>query len=254
MMKCSWKTLLALICIVGGAPHGRAATTDTQRFEGKTAAFTIQVPTNWVEMNPRIYGAMVDPYAPNNSLESSVTRFSYGPPRSETDTNPPSIAVAVRKSGRMNDIFMALQSNEGFFKTNLTRRLQQSGILERDLLEMSYDPDRQAARFSFLKQAPLNRGQLRVTQQTFFTEEGAINVAAICPGSEWNSWSNSIESTLESFQVADRLRYQPRSADELRPRLSGITALVVTVCVFVMGPIAYMIYNRKAGEVMSDEI
>jgi hypothetical protein len=234
---------------------GMGLAADLHTYQGKAAEFVIAIPTNWAEMDPQVLEAMVDPYGADDSTSTGRSvRYGYGPPISENMTNPPYIMVEVSKTFRLPDRLEALQANEGFLRTNIGRGLRKSGVLERNLLECHYDTNRHMARFTFTRGGAFVREKLRVVKQVFFTEEGSIIVMAVCRDQEWNNWSGDIESAFGSCQVAERLRYRPRAFSASSSHGGGLQSALITLAVFVVIPIAYMIYNRKAGEVMSDEI
>jgi len=229
--------------------------TNTHRFEGKGGEFSIVVPTNWAEMDTQVIEALVDPYAEDQyAARFPTARYGYGPPMSDTIPDPPYIAIQVRKSGRMADRLVALQSKEDFLRTNVVRMLRKSGVLERNVEDTSYDTNKHMVRFSFTKIGPLVRDRLRVTNLAFFTEEGAINVTSVCSTTQWETWKGTIESAFASFQVADRLQYKPRGIAAVAERGSGFGTFLMTIGVFIVTPIVFMIYRRRAGDVMSDEI
>lgn len=231
-----------------------ATAADVQKFSGNAAEFTIAVPTNWTVMDPQILEALVDPYGADDSTSTGrAVRFGYAPAISEAVSNPPYIMVEVSKTVRLPDRIEALQANPGYLRTNILNGLRKTGVLERNLLETRYDTNRHMARFSFTKSAPFTRERLRVTKQVFFTEEGSIIVMAVCPELEWSQWSETIESALDSLQIAERLHYRLHLASS--PHLfAELQTILIMGIAFIAIPIVYFFYFRRSDQVMSDEI
>ena len=247
--------LLALSAVLFMSRASLAEETNLHRFEGKGGEFSILVPTNWTEMDPEVVEALIDPYAEDQyARRFPIVRYGYGPVMSDEIPDPPYIAVQVRKSGRMPDRLVNLQSKEDFLRTNIVRMLKKSGVLERNLLETTYDTNKHMVRFSFTKVGPLVRDRLRLTNLTYFTEEGAINLTSVCSVTQWETWKASIEAAFASFQVADRLRYKPKENAVIADRGSGFGTFLATIGIFIVAPIIWMIYRRNACDVMSDEI
>jgi hypothetical protein len=163
-----------------------AGETNTHKFEAKGGDFSILVPTNWAEMDPQVVQALIDPYAEDKNADKfPLLRYGYGPPISDDIPDPPYIAVQVRRNGRLPDRLVVLQSKDGFLRTNIARMLRTSGVLERNITETSYDTNKHMVRFSFTKLGPLVRDRLRITNLTYFTEEGAINLTSVCSVPQW---------------------------------------------------------------------
>jgi hypothetical protein len=229
--------------------------TNTHKFEAKGGDFSILVPTNWAEMDPQVVQALVDPYAEEKYADKvPILRYGYGPPISDDIPDPPYIAVQVRKNGRLPDRLVVLQSRNDFLRTNIARMLRTSGVLERNITETRYDTNKHMVRFSFTKIGPLVRDRLRITNLTYFTEEGAINLTSVCSVPQWENWSNTIETAFSSFQLADRLHYKPRGISVLAESGSGFGSFMMIMATFIITPIVWMIYKRRVGGVMSDEI
>jgi hypothetical protein len=244
----------AVFLLLALAHRSLAQTNGTRMFQGKASEFTIAVPTNWAEMPAEQIEALLDPYAEDYSPGSATAaHYGYGPPISDAIPNPPYIAVDVRKFRRLPERIVALHRNDSILKTNLTRIMKKSGILETNILEISYDTNKYMVRVRAVRVAEITHERLCITRLTFFTQEGSVGVTAVCPEPELPAWTNSIQMAFNSFQLADRLRYRPRAPVALS-RGIGLQAFLIGLVASVVVPVACMIYNRRSGEVMSDEI
>ena len=186
------------VCLLLALPCCLAQTSGTRIFQGKQSEFTIAVPTNWAEMPAQEIEALLDPYAEDYSLGSATaSHYGYGPPISDAITNPPYIAVDVRKFRRLPERVVALHGNDPILKTNVSRIMKNAGILETNILEISYDTNKYMVKVRAIRVAELTRERLCITRLTFFTQEGSIGVTAVCPEPELPAWTNSISNGFQ---------------------------------------------------------
>ena len=241
--------------IVSSADHGFGAEGELHRFPGKPAEFTIDLPAEWKDMDPQLLEALVDPYSQDDlPAQGRTARYGYSPGTSGGLTNPPYLMVEVRRTGRIPDRLMALQSNDDFLRRTISEHLTKAGILERNILEANYDSNRLMVRFGFTRIEPFARQELRIAQSVFFTEEGSINLMAVCPKQDWDAWSNKIDRAIATVQVAPNLRYRPHAPAKI-PSSGTLAIEFLTVIGMVLGAgIVYVIYLRKKDSVMSNEV
>jgi hypothetical protein len=242
---------MAATAATKAAPFG-----DTNRFEGPDGQFTIDLPVDWKPIKPNVLLALVDPYALDRAAESGrVLQYGFGPVMSDIMPNPPYLMIELNRVGRMPERIMALHSDKEYLQRTITTSLKHAGVEEIKILDTSFDKDRHIVRLSYTRIEPFAQSELRIVQSVFYTENGAVRAMAICPSAGWNTWSNTIETTLASVQIPERFHYKARPA---ALALASRKALSLQLMLFFVVPlvsiIGWLILHRNCGEIMSDEI
>jgi hypothetical protein len=119
---------------------------------------------------------------------------------------------------------------------------------------MSYDKDRHIAHLNYTQIEPFAKSELHIAQSVFYTENGAVRAMAVCPNTDWNTWSNTIESTLASVQIPERIHYKARPSLASASRSAASLELFLIFGLPLISLIGWFILNRKCGEIMTDEI
>src|SRR5262249_11907603 len=132
--------------------------------------------------------------------------------------------------------------------------LKHAGAREIEILDTSFDKDRHTVRFSYTQIEPYAQSELHIVQSVFYTETGAVRVMAVCPSAGWNTWSNTIETTLASVQIPERLHYKARPALAVASRKAMSLQLLLLFVLPLVSVIGWLILHRNCGEIMSDEI
>jgi len=228
----------------------------TNRFEGPAGQFTIDLPVDWKPIKPNVLLALVDPYARDLGAESGrVLQYGFGPVMSDIIPNPPYLMIEVNRVRRMPERMMALHSDKDWFERTIAANIKHAGVEEFRILETSFDKERHVVRFSYTQIEPFAQSELHIIQSVFYTESGAVRVMAVCPSAGWNTWSNTIETTLASVQIPARLHYKARPALTVVSRQAmSLQMLLVCFVVPLVSIVGWLILHRNCGEIMSDEI
>lgn len=229
--------------------------TNTNRFAGPAGQFTINLPADWKPISPKVLLALIDPYARDRAADSGrVIQYGFGPEQSDTLTNPPYLMIELNRIGRLPERIMALQSETNFFRRTISTSFKREGVQEYKILETSYDNERHVAHLSYTQVEPFTHSELRTVESVFYTQTGAVRAMAVCPNADWNAWSNSIESTIASVRIPERLQYKPRPALASASRDAMSLHLMMVLGIPFVSIAAWFILNRRCGEGMSDEI
>ena len=225
-------------------------------FQSKSAEFSLELPIEWQVIDDDILQAMLDPYALDDSAErGQVVRYGYGPPLSNINTNPPYFVLEIQHTRRIPERLMALQAKPDFLRKTIAGALTKSGILERNILETSYDTNKHIVRIECTKTGFIRGEQLRLRKWIFYTEEGAIVAYAICPNQDWQQWADTIESAFRSIQIAPKLLYQQHSTASVDLRDNGLVHAFFMILAAVVGAgLLWVMYDRTKNSVMADEI
>jgi hypothetical protein len=243
-------TEMAATAATKAAPFG-----NTNRFEGPAGDFTIDLPVDWKPIKPNVLLALVDPYARDRPAESGrVHQYGFGPVLSDIMPNPPYLMIEMNRVGRLPERVIALQADKHFLERALVTGFKRVGVQEYKILETSYDNQRHVARLSYTQIEPFMQSELRTVESVFYTENGAIRVMAVCPNADWNMWSNTIETTLASVQIPERLHYKARAGLASASRSSASLELFFIFGLPLVSLIGWFFLNRRCGEIMSDEI
>lgn len=247
--------VLSLETVVTGATKS-APLASTNRFEGAAGQFTIDLPVDWKPIKPNVLLALVDPYARDLAAESGrVLQYGFGPVMSDLIPNPPYLLIEVNRVRRMPERLMALHSDRDWFERTIAANLNRAGEREINILDTSFDKERHIVRFSYTQIDPFAQSELHVVQSVFYTENGAVRAMAVCPSATWNTWSNTIETTLASVQIPERLHYKVRPALTVVSRQAmSLQLLLVCFVVPLVSIVGWLILHRNCGEIMSDEI
>jgi hypothetical protein len=241
---------MATLAATNSTPSG-----NTNRFEGPAGQFTIELPADWKQISPNVLLALIDPYARDHAAESGrVLQFGFGPDISDTLTNPPYLMIELNRIRRLPERVMALHSDTNLLRRAIEGKFNRAGVLNYKILETSYDNQRHVGRLSFTQLDPLTLSELRTVESVFYTQDGAVRVMAVCPNADWNTWSNTIETTLASVQIPERLHYQARPALTAASRTAMSLQLLLVFAVPLVSIVGWLILNRNCGEIMSDEI
>jgi len=242
---------MAATAAIKSAPFG-----NTNRFEGPAGQFTIDLPVDWKPIRPNVLLALIDPYARDLAAESGrVLQYGFGPVMSDIMPNPPYLMIEVNRVRRMPERLMALHSDKDWFERTITADIKHTGVEEFKILETSFDKGRHIVRLSYTQIEPFAQSELHIVQSVFYTENGAVRAMAVCPSAGWNTWSNTIETTLASVQIPERLHYRARPAAlAVASRKALALQLMVLFVVPLVSIIGWLILHRNCGEIMSDEI
>jgi hypothetical protein len=228
---------------------------NTNRFEGAAGQFTIDLPADWKPISPNVLLALTDPYARDLAAESGrVLQYGFGPAMSDLMPNPPYLMIEVNRVRRMPDRLMALHSDKDWFERTISANLKHRGVREIEILDTSFDKERHIVRFSYTQTEPYAQSELHIVQSVFYTETGAVRAMAVCPSAGWNTWSNTIETTLASVQIPERLHYKARPALAAVSRKAMSLQLMLVFLLPLVSVIGWLILHRNCGEIMSDEI
>ena len=228
---------------------------NTNRFEGPAGQFTIDLPTDWKPISPNVLLALIDPYARDSAAESGrVLQYGFGPVMSDLMPNPPYLMIEVNRVRRMPERLMALHSDKDWFERTIAANLKHAGMREIEILDTSFDKERHIVRFSYTQIEPYAQSELHIVQSVFYTETGAIRAMAVCPSAGWNTWSNTIETTLASVQIPERLHYKARPALAAASRKAMSLQLMCVFLIPLVSIVGWLVLNRNCGEIMSDEI
>jgi hypothetical protein len=252
--------IVAVVAVLGlnmtlTAATNAAPSAKTNRFEGPAGQFTVALPADWKPISSKVLQALIDPYASDHVAESGrVIQYGFGPEISDTVTNPPYLMIELNRIGRLPERVMALQSDKEFFQKIIARSFKRAGVQEYKLLETSYDNERHIARVSYTQIEPFTQSELRTVESVLYTQNGAVRLMAVCPNADWNTWSNTIETTLASVQIPKRLHYKARPALAAASQKAMSLELLLIFAVPLVSIIGWLILNRNCGEIMSDEI
>jgi hypothetical protein len=228
---------------------------NTNRFTGPAGQFTVDLPADWKPISPKVLLALIDPYARDHAAESGrVIQYGFGPELSDTLTNPPYLMIELNRIGRLPERVMALQSDTNFFRRTLSTSFKREGVQEYKILETRYDNERHVASLIYTQVEPITHSELRTVESVYYTQTGAVRAMAVCANADWNRWSNTIESTIASVRIPDRLQYKPRQALASASRDAASLHLMLALGIPFISIAAWFILNRRCGEVMSDEI
>jgi hypothetical protein len=252
--------IVVLLAVFGSHMTITAATnatpsTNTKHFEGPAGQFTIDLPADWKPISSKVLQALIDPYATDHVAESGrVIQYGFGPEISDTLTNPPYLMIELNRIGRLPERIMALQSDKDFFQKTIATSFKRAGVPQYKILEISYDDERHIARLTYTQIEPFTQSELRTVESVFYTQNGAVRAMAVCPNAEWNTWSNTIKTTLASVQIPERLRYKARPALAAASQKAMSLQLLLVFALPLVSIIGWLILNRNCGEIMSDEI
>jgi hypothetical protein len=247
--------LLVVFSLELDAATNSTPSTNTNRFEGPAGQFTIDLPADWKPISPKVLLALIDPYARDHVAESGrVLQYGFGPEISDTLTNPPYLMVELNRIGRLPERVMALQTDKDFFQRRIATSFKGAGVQEYKILDTSYDNERHIARLIYTQVEPFTQSELRTIESVFYTQNGAVRAMAVCPNADWNIWSNTIETTLSSVQIPERLHYKARPALASVSRSVVSLQLLLFMGVPLISLVGWLILNRNCGEIMSDEI
>jgi hypothetical protein len=237
------------------AASNSAPSGNSYRFEGPAGQFTIDLPADWKPISSKVLQALIDPYATDHVAESGrVIQYGFGPEISDTVTNPPYLMIELNRIGRLPERVMALQADQQFFQRTIAASFKQAGVQEYKFLETSYDNEHHVARLTYTQVEPLTQSELRTVELVFYTQNGAVRAMTVCPNVEWNRWSNTIETTLASVQIPERLHYKARPALAAASQKAMSLQLLLALAVPLVSIVGWLILNRNCGEIMSDEI
>lgn len=241
--------------IAATAAENVAQSTNTHRIEGPAGQFTIDLPADWKPIDRDILQSLIDPDARDRAAESGrVLQFGYGPELSETITNPPYLMVELNRIRRLPERVLAAHSNTNFLRRVIEVNFRKAGLTDYKILEIRYDNQRHVARLSCIKVDPIMQSELRDVEAVFYTQEGAVRVLAVCPNSDWNAWSNTIESAIASVRIPERLRYQAHPGPETAAHDASAFRLLLFMGLPFVSLAFWFVLNRHSGQVMSDEI
>jgi len=252
--------IVALVAVLSQGLTTSAATDstpsgNTNRFEGPAGQFTIDLPTDWKPISPKVLLALIDPYARDHAAESGrVLQYDFGPEVSDTLTNPPYLMIELNRIGRLPERAMALQTDQDFFQRILVTGFKRAGVQQYKILSTSYDNERHVARLSYTQIEPFTHSELRTVESVFYTENGAVRAMAVCPNADWTSWSNTIEATIASVRIPERLHYKAQPVLASASRSAASLELFLIFGLPLVSLIGWFILNRRCGEIMTDEI
>jgi hypothetical protein len=253
--------IVVLLVVFGMDMAATAATKatpfgNTNRFEGPAGQFTIDLPADWKPIGSNVLLALIDPYARDLAAESGrVRQYGFGPAMSDLMPNPPYLMIEVNRVRRMPERMMALHSDRDWFERTIAANLKHAGAQEIEILDTSFDKERHIVRFSYTQIEPYAQSELHIVQSVFYTENGAVRAMVVCPSAGWNTWSNTIETTLASVQIPERLYYKERPALAVVSRQAmSLQMLFVVFVVPLVSIVGWLILHRNCGEIMSDEI
>jgi hypothetical protein len=253
--------IVGLLMVFGMETAATAATKsapfgNTNRFEGPAGQFTIDLPVDWKPISPNVLLALIDPYARDLAAESGrVLQYGFGPIMSDIMPNPPYLMIEVNRVRRMPERMMALHSDKDWFERTIAANLKHAGVREIEILDTSFDKDRHIVRFSYTQIEPYAQSDLHIVQAVHYTENGAVRAMAVCPTAGWNTWSNTIETTLASVQIPARLHYKERPAALAAASRKAMSLQLMLLFVLpLVSVIGWLILHRNCGEIMSDEI
>lgn len=228
---------------------------NTNRFEGPAGQFTIDLPADWKPISPKVLLALIDPYARDHAADSGrVLQYGFGPEVSDTLTNPPYLMIELNRIGRLPERVMALQADKDFLQRALVTGFKRVGVSEYKILDTSYDNERHVARLSYTQIEPFTQSELRTVESVYYTENGAVRAMAVCPNADWTTWSNTIETTLASVKIPERLHYKSRPGLASASRSAASFEMFFIFGVPLVSLISWFVLKRRCGEIMTDEI
>jgi len=220
------------------------------RFPNRQGGFTITLPSGWKEMPPELSGIFVDPDAvPGHHVRA----YGYQPVSSEGLLDTPFVTVHVLRGIRIPERVLAVLTSEDLRRKTLFDQLKREGILERDLIETSYDTNRHVMGMVVTKTEHGNK--IRAINSMNYTEEGVITVSCVARDSEFKSWLTTFKQVTSSFEIDSSIRYRARAgAERLNPTMEAAKWRMQIWAFVFIGSIVFYIFRWRQNRVMSDEI
>lgn len=203
-------------------------------FNHTNDGFSITFPPGWKELAPEQIRQLrgVDEASLRVSLQGIVRIYQLE--NSDKPLTPPFVLVRVEKTGRVSDFVM-----RGFLSTNdhrdeLRHFLRAEGIADGDVHSVGFDTNQFAFRLDTVQENSVSRD--RTLSKIFFTEEGAITVAAQSTELDFPKWSATFAQIVDSVRIAKNASYQLRPPPDLSSGTrdwlimgGGLAAMVILV-------------------------
>jgi hypothetical protein len=220
------------------------------RFTNRQDGFTLTLPSGWKEMPPELGGIFVDPNAvPGHKLNA----YGYQLASSERLLETPFVTVHVLQGIRIPERLLAMLTNEELRRKTVMDQLKREGFLERDVIETSYDTNRQVMQVSLSKTE--HGVKMRALNNLIYTQKGVITVSCVAEAAEFDLWAKMFGQVMSSFEISPSIRYQARpGAEKQSLALEGARWRVQTMAFFFVGSIVWYFFQRRQNRVMSDEI
>jgi hypothetical protein len=175
--------------------------------------FSITLLPGWKELSPEQVGQLRG--MDEGSLRVPVQGIVhiYQIETAGKPLEPPFVLVQVAKTGRVSDFVMRRFLGTNDHRDELRQLLRAEGISEGSVRSVSFDTNQFVIRLDAVQENNLSRD--RTLTKIFFTEDGAISVAALSTELDFPKWSATFGQIIDSVKIAEGSRYRLRPPPDL---------------------------------------